>query len=104
MCTAFSLDHLIRSRQYVRGNRKADLLGGFEIDHQLEFRRLFDGKVGRLYAFEYFVNVDGCAPEQLDSVNAVVHEAAQPWHTRSEEKSQVGGSLPRGLQPLSAEN
>ena len=37
----FSLDHPIRSHQYVRRNRHADLLGYFEIDNELEFHRLF---------------------------------------------------------------
>ena len=36
-----SLDHLVRPRQHVRRNRQADLLGGFQIDHELELRRLF---------------------------------------------------------------
>ena len=53
----FSLDHLVRPRQHVRRNRQADLLGGFEIDDQLKLRRLLDGKIGRLGAFEDFVNV-----------------------------------------------
>jgi hypothetical protein len=34
-----SLDHAIRSRQDVGWNGEADLLCGFEIDHQLEFGR-----------------------------------------------------------------
>ena len=48
---------LVRSRQDVGRNRQADLLGGFEIDHQLELRRLLDGKVGGLGAFQDFVDV-----------------------------------------------
>src|SRR5262249_3558581 len=43
-----SLDHLIRSRQHVRRNRQADLLGCFEIDDELELRRLLDWQVSRL--------------------------------------------------------
>ena len=38
-------------RQHVRRNRETNLLGGFEIDYQLELRRLLDGKFGRLSAF-----------------------------------------------------
>jgi hypothetical protein len=46
-----SSNHPIRPRQHVRRNREADLLGRFEIDDQLEFRRLFDGKIGWLCTF-----------------------------------------------------
>jgi hypothetical protein len=45
------LDHLIRSRQHIRWNRQAHLLGCFQIDDELELRRLLDGQVGRLGAF-----------------------------------------------------
>ena len=41
-------DHSIRSRQHIWRNREADLLGRFEIDHQLKLCRLFDRKVGGL--------------------------------------------------------
>src|ERR1041385_742260 len=40
-----SLDYPVRPRQHVRRNREADLLRGFQVDHELELRRLFDGKV-----------------------------------------------------------
>src|SRR5262245_60038358 len=35
-----SLDHLISPHQHIRRNREADLLGGFEIDDELELLRL----------------------------------------------------------------
>ena len=43
------LDHLIRSRQNIWRNRKADLLGGFEIDDELEFLRLLNWQVTRAW-------------------------------------------------------
>src|ERR1041384_7009894 len=43
-----SLDHPVRPCQHVGRNREADLLRGFQIDHQLELRRLLDRKVGGL--------------------------------------------------------
>ncbi len=46
-----SLDHLVCSHQHIRRNRYANLLRCFQIDHQLEFRRLLDGKIRRLSAF-----------------------------------------------------
>jgi hypothetical protein len=44
-CCLWSFDHPIRPRQYIRRNRQTDLFGGFEIDDELELRRLLDGKV-----------------------------------------------------------
>jgi hypothetical protein len=44
-------DHPIRSRQYIRRNRQADLLGGFKINDQLELLRLLHGEVGGFSAF-----------------------------------------------------
>ena len=41
--SALSFDNPVRSRQHIGWNRQADLLGGFQIDHQLELRRLLDG-------------------------------------------------------------
>jgi hypothetical protein len=37
----------------------ADLLGRFQIDHQLELGRLLDRQVSRLGAFKNLVNVSG---------------------------------------------
>src|SRR6266508_463490 len=37
-----SLDHSIRPRQHIRRNREPNLLGGFEVDDQFEFRGLLD--------------------------------------------------------------
>jgi hypothetical protein len=41
-------DDLVRPRQHIRRNRKSDLLSGFQIDDQLELRRLLHGKIGGL--------------------------------------------------------
>jgi hypothetical protein len=30
------LDHPVRSNQHIRRNRQADLVGGFQVDHELE--------------------------------------------------------------------
>ena len=43
------LDHLIRPIQHRLRNRDTDLLGGFEINHQLELSRLLHRQVGRLH-------------------------------------------------------
>src|SRR5215831_16215332 len=72
----FSLDHLIRSRQHVRRNRKADLLGGLQIDDELELRRLLHREISRLGAFQNLVHIRGSAAEQVGGVRAIVHESA----------------------------
>src|ERR1051325_5460242 len=53
---ASSPNYLVRSGQHVRRNRQANLLGGFQIDHQLESGRLLDGQFGRLGSFEDLVD------------------------------------------------
>ena len=58
-----SLNYSIRPRQHVRRNRQADLLGGLEIDEELELRRLLDGHVGGLGAFQDLVDKVSGAPE-----------------------------------------
>ena len=40
-----SLDHIVRSRQHIRRNRQAHLLGGLKVDHQLKFRRLLHREI-----------------------------------------------------------
>ena len=49
--TACLFDHLIRPRQHVRWNRQADLLGRFQIDDELELRRLLHREIGGLGTF-----------------------------------------------------
>ena len=57
-----SFDDPIRPREHVRRNYETDLLGGFQVDHEVEFGRLLDGKVGGLCAFQNLVNVNSCTP------------------------------------------
>jgi len=45
-----SSNHLIRSGQYIRRNRQADVLCGFQVYDEFELRRLLDGEVSRLGA------------------------------------------------------
>jgi len=53
----------IRPRQHIGRNCHADLLGGLEIDHELKLRRLFDGNVSGLGAFQNLVDKVSGAPE-----------------------------------------
>src|SRR6185369_14890239 len=71
----FSPNHSVRSRQHIPWNCQADLLSGFEIDCQLELRRLLDGKIGGSRAFQDSVNVDGSAVGQVSVICPVAHQA-----------------------------
>ena len=64
-CCSLLFDHFIRSRQHIRRNRQADLLCRFEIDDELELRRLLDRQVGGLCAFQNLVDISGGAPVQV---------------------------------------
>jgi hypothetical protein len=59
-------DDLVRLEQNRLRNRYADLLRRFQVDHQLELRRLFHGKICRLGALENFVDVSSGAAEQIN--------------------------------------
>ena len=71
-----SFDYFVRSRQHVRRDREADLLGRLEIDHQLKFDRLLDGEIGRLGSLQNFVHVDNDPPVTVREIGPVVHEPA----------------------------
>jgi hypothetical protein len=43
--SALSFEHPIRSRQDIRRNYETDLLGGFEIDHQLDLVDSLDRQI-----------------------------------------------------------
>src|SRR5712671_4775867 len=44
---------------------------GLEIDHQIELGRLLDRQIGRLGAFENFIDVVACTAEQIGYIGAV---------------------------------
>src|SRR5262249_12737546 len=69
-----SFDDPIRPRQHLRWNRQAYLVGGFEIDDELELYRLFYGKVSSLAAFQDFIHKGSGTPVQVVSVHAVAHK------------------------------
>ena len=62
-----------------RWDREAECLGGLEIDHQLELRRLLDGQVTRLAALEYPVDV-GCHAAVQSVLGAAVRHQAAVFH------------------------
>src|SRR4051794_11458580 len=56
---ASSLDHFRRLRQQRLGKLDAEGFGGFSVDHQFEFCRLFDGQISGFRSLENFVDVCG---------------------------------------------
>ena len=59
-CTATnnsSLDDLVGTKKERLRDRQADRLGSLEIDHQRDFGRLLDGKIGRPGTVQYLIDV-----------------------------------------------
>jgi hypothetical protein len=52
-------NHLVGLGKQRRGYVKAERLGGPEVDHKLQLRRLLHRQVGRVGALEDFVHVGG---------------------------------------------
>src|SRR5713101_6927850 len=78
------MNHLIRPPQHRRRDRQAEGLGRLEVDDQLELRRLLDGQVGGLAAFQNLVHVSGGAPIIISKVRSIGHKAPgidklPPW-------------------------
>jgi hypothetical protein len=55
-------DHLVGAGDERGRHREADRVRGLEVDDQLEFGRLQDGHVGRLFTFEHAPRVDTSEP------------------------------------------
>jgi hypothetical protein len=63
-CSLF--DHLVGTGDQHRRHLKAERLGGFEVEHQLELDRHLNGKLARLLAAQDAVRIDGGAPIIID--------------------------------------
>src|SRR5262245_53269474 len=74
-----SFDDSVRSRQDIRRDRQADLLGSVEIDYQLKFHRLLHGKIGRLGPFQDFVDEGGRTPKHVVIARSMRHEPPGFW-------------------------
>ena len=59
------LNDLVRSRQHVRWNRQADLLGRFQIDDELKLRWLLHRQIGGLGTFQDLVHICSGPPEHF---------------------------------------
>src|SRR5439155_25624151 len=68
------LDHLVRTQPQRRRNRQPERRGSFQIDHELELRRLLDWEVSGLRALEDLVHEIGSAPVQFRIACAIGHQ------------------------------
>ena len=70
-----SADHLIRLEEEGGRDRQAQCLGGLEVDDQLKFRGLLDGKIRRAGTAKDLVDVRRRASPQVGQTRAVGHQA-----------------------------
>src|SRR5262245_33762858 len=70
-----SFDDLVGAAKYRRRHRKAERLGGFEIDYQLVLGRRLHRQVGRLLALENAVDIAGRLPVLVEQIGTVGDEA-----------------------------
>src|SRR5947209_19453972 len=71
-----SLDEVVDEHDKLIWNGETECLCGFEIDNELELRRLLNRQVARSRTFENPVDVGGGAAEQVIDVCTVRHESA----------------------------
>src|SRR5690242_1481690 len=75
--SALSFDDLVRPRQHIGWNGEADLLGGFEIDQELELRRLLDRQIAGFGTFENFVHVNRGTAPIVQKIGSITHQSAR---------------------------
>jgi len=69
-----SFDHFVGLGKQRRGDGKPERFGCLEIDHQFEFRRLYDRQVGGLFALENSAGVDAGLAVSLSDVGPVAYQ------------------------------
>src|SRR5215831_8179065 len=64
-------DYLVGALLEMHRHDKADRLGGFQIDHELEFDRSLDGKLTWLLALKNAIDIRRRTPKIIDRVASV---------------------------------
>src|SRR5262249_24375711 len=75
LCSRLSPDHPIRPVKHIRRNRQADLLCGFQIDHQLELHRPLHREVSGLRTLENLVHVSSGTTVLVGEAGSIRHQA-----------------------------
>jgi hypothetical protein len=65
-------DDLFRAQQNGLRNIQAQRFGGFQIDYELEPRRLLDRKFGRFDAFQNSAKEECCTPMQTNEAASAI--------------------------------
>src|SRR5215472_14065099 len=71
-----SIDEFISAAKQRLRHDEAERLRGLEVDYKLILGRRLHWQVGRLLAFEYAINITGCASELFDQIRPIRDEAA----------------------------
>src|SRR5215468_6214104 len=74
---SYLLNHLVGASEQRRRNLDAERFRGVEVDHELEFRRLFDGQIGGFRALQDFVYIVRSHAEHVGQVRSIRHQAAE---------------------------
>src|SRR5262249_25756564 len=69
-------DHLVGAGKHARRQIESERPRGLEVDHQLVLGRRLNRQLGWLLAFQDAVDVAGGAPELIDEIRAIGHQAA----------------------------
>jgi hypothetical protein len=72
-----SLNHFGRFREHFGGDRYTDLLGGLEVERQIEFGGLHERKFPGFFALKDLIDVFGGAPREIRQINAVTRKPAR---------------------------
>src|SRR5579864_7123364 len=73
-CISLLFYHLVGGREQGRRDAETERLGGFAIDHKLEFGRLLNREITWICPFQDAINVLRRAPKNIDRVNSIGHQ------------------------------
>src|ERR1700730_12465568 len=69
-------DHLVSAGKHTGQDSQAYGFGGFQIDDEFKLSWLFYGRIGRVRAFQYLIDVGGCPAKQIGGICTIGHKCA----------------------------